>query len=217
MTDQQEQIQLDSLDIDRSAIVGHPAERGAVRPLQLGPGARIRSGSVIYSASTIGAGLNLGHHVVVREECEISDDVSIWSNTVVDYGCRIGRGVKIHSNCYIAQFTVLEDDVFIAPGVSIANDLYPGDQASAAVMRGPIIRAGAQIGAGTTILPYVEIGAGALVGAGSVVTRDVPPGMVVYGSPASVAKPVSDLRPISGRVPGTTTNGSTHQDEEIIT
>ena len=217
MTDQREQTQSDNSAIDRSAIVGHPAERGAVRPLQLGPGARIRSGSIIYSASTIGANLNLGHHVVVREECEIGEDVSIWSNTVVDYGCRIGRGVKIHSNCYIAQFTELEDDVFIAPGVSIANDLYPGDQASAAAMRGPIIREGAQIGAGVTLLPYVEIGAGALVGAGAVVTRDVPAGMVVYGSPAAGTKAVTDLRPIGGRVPDPVAHPSTHHDEEIGT
>ena len=71
------------------------------------------------------------------KDCQIGDDVSIWSNTVVDYGCRIGSRVKIHCNCYVAQYTELEDDVFLAPGVTIANDLYPGDERSAELMAGP--------------------------------------------------------------------------------
>ena len=68
--------------------------------------------------------------MIIREDCLIGDDVAIWSNTVVDYGCRIGDRVKIHSNCYVAQFTELEDDVFLAPGVTIANDLFPGNDDS---------------------------------------------------------------------------------------
>ncbi|MEM7338509.1 MAG: N-acetyltransferase [Actinomycetota bacterium] len=186
--------------VDPTAAVGYASSRGEQRPLVIGPGARIRSGSVIYEASVIGASLQTGHNVVIREECEIGDDLSVWTNSVIDYGCTIGDRVKIHSNCYVAQFTELGDDVFLAPGVSIANDLYPGDSTSAAVMRGPRILAGAQIGAGTTILPYVVIGAGALVGAGSVVTRDIPAGMVAVGSPAVPTKPVSDLIPITHRV-----------------
>ena len=112
--------------IDLNVTVGYPVERADVPPLVLGTGARIRSGSVVYDGSVIGDRLQTGHNVVIREECELGDDVSVWSNSVVDYGCRIGNGVKIHSNCYIAQFTVIEDGAFLAPGVSIANDLYPG-------------------------------------------------------------------------------------------
>ena len=91
----------------------------------------------------------------------IGDDVSIWSNTVVDYGCRIGDRVKIHSNCYIAQYTEIGDDAFLAPGVTIANDLYPGQAATRReLMSGPSIGAGAQIGVNVTVLPYVRIGDG---------------------------------------------------------
>ncbi len=198
----------DTIRVDPTAILSHPVERGADRRLRIGPDARIRSGSVLYRSSTIGVRLDLGHHVVIREECEIGDDVSIWSNSIVDYGCRIGDRVKIHSNCYVAQFTVLEEDVFLGPGVSIANDLYPGDQESAAVMAGPILRAGVQIGAGVTILPYVEIGQGSLIGSGSVVTRNIPAGMVAYGSPAVPTKAVADLDPISNRVPTQPMNGT---------
>ena len=129
----------------------------------------------------------------MREECTIGDRVSIWANSVIDYGCTLGDGVRIHTGCYIAQFTVIEAGAFLAPGVAITNDLYPGDDASASVMAGPVIEAGAQIGGGVTILPYVRIGAGALVGAGSVVTKDIPAGMVAFGNPAISRRTVDIL------------------------
>jgi acetyltransferase-like isoleucine patch superfamily enzyme len=187
-------------ETDQGVITGYPVARGDAGPLVLGADARLRSGTVLYDGTTIGCRLQTGHGVVVREGCEIGDDVSIWSNTVVDYGCRIGDRVKIHCNCYVAQYTELEDDVFLAPGVTIANDLYPGDERSAQVMAGPRIGAAAQIGVNVTILPYVRIGAGALIGAGSVVTRDIPAGVVAFGNPALVRRAVTDLPGIDTRV-----------------
>jgi acetyltransferase-like isoleucine patch superfamily enzyme len=185
---------------DSDGIIGYPVSRGDVDPLVLGPGARLRSGTVLYDGTTIGRGLQTGHGVVVREACQIGDDVSIWSNSVVDYGCRIGDRVKIHCNCYVAQFTELENDVFLAPGVTIANDLYPGDQRSAQLMAGPWIGAGAQIGVNVTILPFVRIGAGAMIGAGSVVTRDIPAAVVAFGNPAMPRREVAELPAIATRV-----------------
>lgn len=186
--------------LDENVRIGYPVERCEVPQLVMGDGARLRSGTIIYDGSVIGAALTTGHNVIVREQCTIGDNVSIWSNTVIDYGCVIGNDVKIHTNIYVAQFTVIEDGAFIAPGVSIANDLYPGSEESADLMRGPHIEAGAQIGVGATLLPYVRIGAGAIVGSGAVVTKDVPPGTVVVGSPARVTKAVADLAPIAERV-----------------
>jgi len=185
---------------DDGVIVGYPVSRPGAEPLELGPGARLRSGTVLYDGSRIGPGLETGHGVVIREGNEIGAGVSVWSNTVVDYGCRIGDRVKIHANCYIAQFTVLEDDVFLAPGVTIANDLYPGDERSAKLMTGPHLEAGAQVGVNVTILPFVRIGAGAIIGSGSVVTRDVPAGTVAYGNPAVARRKVADLPKIEARV-----------------
>jgi len=185
---------------DSGVEVNYKPDRGDYEPLVLGEGSRLRSNTVLYSGSTIGADFQSGHNVTVREGCELGDSVSVWSNTIIDYGCQIGSEVKIHSNCYVAQFTVIEDGAFLAPGVTIANDLYPGDEESAAIMAGPVIGAGAQIGAGTTILPYVRIGAGALIGSGSVVTRDIPAGMVAMGNPAVVTKRVEDLKPIAERL-----------------
>jgi acetyltransferase-like isoleucine patch superfamily enzyme len=101
----------------------------------------------------------------------------------------------------VAQYTDIGDDAFLAPGVTIANDLYPGNDESARRMAGPTIEADAQIGVNVTILPFVRIGRGSLVGAGSVVTRDIPPGCVAFGNPARVTGEVEALRDIASRVP----------------
>lgn len=184
---------------DDGVLLDYHCERKEVPPLRLGSNPRLRSGTILYEGSKIGANFQTGHNVIVREECTIGDNVSIWSNTVIDYGCVIGDDVKIHTNIYVAQFTVIEDGAFLAPGVAIANDLYPGDEDSAEVMAGPIIEAGAQIGVGVTLLPYVRIGAGSIIGSGSVVSRDIPPGVVAFGNPARVNRAVADLTPVSDR------------------
>jgi acetyltransferase-like isoleucine patch superfamily enzyme len=188
------------LHADPGVTIGYPGERMPSGAVDLGRDARLRSGTLIYLGSRIGDRFETGHHVLVREQCEIGDDVSVWSNTVIDYGCRLGDGVKIHANCYVAQFTEIEEGAFLAPGVTIANDLYPGDDQSREHMSGPFIGAHAQIGVNATLLPFVRIGEGCLVGAGAVVTRDLPPGTVAYGNPAVVHGRVDDLRGIGARV-----------------
>jgi acetyltransferase-like isoleucine patch superfamily enzyme len=199
--------------VDASAVLGYPRARtwGGESDLVIGRDARVRSGSAIYRGSRIGARFQTGHNVVVREECEIGDDVSVWSNTVIDYGCRIGDRVKIHSNCYVAQFTEIEEDAFLAPGVCIANDLYPGQAKSAHVMSGPWIGRGAQIGVNVTLLPFVRIGAGSLIGAGAVVVLDVPDGCVAFGNPAIVRGHVSELTAIEKRVEAVTDSASRYR------
>ena len=192
--------ELSLLGCDPGATIGYPSPRMNGQPIMIGPDARVRSGTVMYLGSVIGARFETGHNVVIREECVIGDDVSVWSNTVIDYRCRIGNGVKIHANCYVAQFTEIEEEAFLAPGVTIANDFYPGQSASARMISGPLIGARAQIGVNATILPFVRIGAGALIGAGAVVARDVPARCVAYGNPAKVHGDVADLKPIELRV-----------------
>lgn len=179
--------------VDEGVVLGYPTGRPiADRSLRIGPDAQIRSGTVIYHGTTIGRGLQTGHNVVIREENVIGDNVGIWSNSVIDYGCRIGSNVKIHTNVYVAQFTIIEDDAFLAPGVSVANDMRPLC-AECTRAGGPTIGRGARIGVNVTILPGVTIGEYALVGAGAVVTRDVSPHAVVYGNPARVVTTVNDL------------------------
>jgi acetyltransferase-like isoleucine patch superfamily enzyme len=161
----------------------HPGRPIDSTDLTLGPGALVRAFTVIYAGSRIGRDLETGHNVVIREENRIGDSLSIWNNSTIDYGCVIGDRVRIHCNVYVAQFTQIEDDVFLAPGVMIANDPHP---LCAVHLNGPTIKARARVGINATLLPGVVIGEDALVGAGAVVTKDVPPGAVVVGNPARV-------------------------------
>jgi len=178
-------------DIHPTAIVGErPGRPIRSQELVLGPDAIVRAYSVIYAGSTIGAHLETGHGVVIREENLIGDHLSIWNNSTIDYGCRIGSNVRIHCNVYVAQFTTIEDEAFLAPGVMIANDRHP---ICRACMKGPTIRRGARIGINATLLPEVVIGEGALVGAGAVVVHDVAPDAVVVGNPARVIGQASEL------------------------
>ena len=184
--------------VDDSALLGYPTGRRIqVKKTVIGARARIRSNTVIYTNVRIGNDLETGHNVIVREENEIGDHFNIWNNSTVDYGCRIGHRVKIHNNVYIAQFTVIEDDVFLAPGVIVANDPHP---ICTLCMKGPTIKRGARIGVNVTLLPAVVIGENVLVGAGAVVTKDVPPRAVVYGNPARVMGAVDDLECAYGKV-----------------
>jgi acetyltransferase-like isoleucine patch superfamily enzyme len=199
------------LDADPGVILGYKSSRPVSEPLRIGPDARLRSGTVVYLGSRIGARFETGHNVVIREECQIGDDVCVWSGSVIDYGCLVANSVKVHCNCYIAQYTEIGSDAFLAPGVTIANDLYPGDAGSAEVMAGPWIGAGARIGVNVTILPFVRIGVGALVGAGSTVTRDVPAGCLTYGNPAVVRGRVDQLVGIGERVEAVTGSASRYR------
>ncbi len=185
--------------LDHGVKLGYATDRsiGSVA-LVIGENTRVRSGTIIYAGSRIGDNLETGHNVVIREENIIGNNFTIWSNSVIDYGCKVGNDVKVHANCYIAQFTVLEDEVFLAPGTMIANDIHPGCEFSKDCMRGPVIKKGAQLGINCTILPFVIIGERAVVGAGSVVTKDIPPESVAYGNPARVVGSIYDLKCVTG-------------------
>ena len=189
----------DGCIIDTTVLLGYPTGRRIEsQELTIGDNARIRSGTVVYAGSRIGSDFETGHNVVIREENEIGDHVSIWSSTILGYGCRLGNRVKLHCNITVGEFSVIEDDVFISANSVLPNDLHPGCDFSAQCMRGPRICRGAQIGVNATILPFVTIGERALVGAGSVVTRDVPPGVVILGSPARVVKSIADIKCFTG-------------------
>lgn len=178
-------------DVHPTAMLGEvPGRSIASLALRVGSHAVVRAHSVIYAGSQIGSHLETGHGVVIREENRLGDHLSIWNSSTIDYGCTIGNRVRIHCNVYVAQFTIIEDDVFLAPGVMIANDRHP---ICKDCMKGPTIKRGARVGINATLLPEIVVGEEALIGAGAVVTKDVPAGLVVVGNPARVIGRAKDL------------------------
>lgn len=177
------------------ALVGVPA-RGAkvgARRTRIGAAAVIRSHTIIYAGNVIGKGFQTGHGTLIRENNTIGDDVSIGSSTVIEHHVLIGDSVRIHSQAFIPEFSVLEAGCWIGPRVVITNAKYPRSPKVKEHLKGATVCRGAKIGANSTLLPGVRIGENALVGAGSVVTRDVPPGAVVAGNPARIIKQISQL------------------------
>lgn len=176
-------------------VIGEPP-RGRMAgelPTLIGPDAVIRSHTVIYAGNVIGARFQAGHGALIREGNRIGDDVSIGSHAVIEHHVGIGNRVRIHSNAFIPEFSILEEDAWVGPGVIFTNAPYPQSPAAKAHLKGPHLRPGAKIGAGAVLLPGVTIGRGALVGAGAVVTGDVPDGAVVVGNPARVIKQVTEI------------------------
>ena len=181
----------DNYYADPNVVIGYLPKRKIDDLITtIGDGFYLRTGTIIYAGSHIGKYLQTGHNVIIREQNKIGDNLNIWSNSVIDYGCIIGNSVRIHNNAYIAQYTIIEDDVFLGPGVMTANDPHP---ICTLCMKGPTIKKGARIGVNATIMSHITIGEYALVGAGSTVINDVPPKTVVVGSPARIIKQVDEL------------------------
>jgi acetyltransferase-like isoleucine patch superfamily enzyme len=161
-------------------------ERYSFPGVKIGNNAVIRSNSTIYCDVNIGDNLRTGHNVMVREMTSVGDSVLIGTNTVIDGYTIIGNNVSIQGNVYMPTNTVVEDNVFLGPCSVLTNDKYPIRVKHE--LQGPIIRKGASIGANSTILPGVEIGEGAMVGAGALVTRDVSPWKLAIGAPVRIVE-----------------------------
>jgi acetyltransferase-like isoleucine patch superfamily enzyme len=182
-------------EIGEFCIIGLPPKGKAPGELEtrIGANAVIRSHTVIYAGNVIGEGFNSGHSVLVREGNQIGDHVSIGSHTVIEHHLEIQDEVRVHSQAFVPEFTVLEKGCWIGPNVVFTNAYHPLCKKVKDCLKGATVKSGAKIGANTTVLPDVTIGEMALVGAGSVVVRDVPANSVAAGVPAKVIKNVGDL------------------------
>jgi len=169
------------------------SKREPLPPTEIGDGTIVSTGAVVFAGSRIGARVVLGDQSCVRERVQVGDDVVLGRGSLIENDTTVGARTKIQAEAYITAYSLLEDDVFIAPCVVTTNDNFMGrterrhDQ-----IKGPTIRHGARIGGGAIICPAVEIGEEAFVGAGAVVTKDVPARMLVVGNPARVIRAVNE-------------------------
>lgn len=160
----------------------------------IGDNAIIRSHTVIYAGNRIGNNFQTGNKANIRELNKIGDDVSIGTLSVIEHHVEIGHGVRIHTQAFIPEYCVLEEGCWIGPNVVLTNAKYPKSPNAKAELAGVHVMKGAKIGANATVLPGITIGENALVGAGSVVTKDVNDGVVVAGNPAGVVKNIENIK-----------------------
>jgi acetyltransferase-like isoleucine patch superfamily enzyme len=169
------------------------AERDELPPLELGEGTIVSAGAIVFAGTRVGARVILGDQSCVRERCELGDDVVVGRGSLVENDTTIGARTKIQAHAYVTAYSTLEEDVFIAPCVVTTNDNFMGrTEQRHALRKGPTIRRAARVGGGAVLLPGIEVGEEAFVGAGAVVLRDVPPRAVVVGNPARQIKDVPE-------------------------
>lgn len=154
---------------------------------EIGEGTIVRTGAIIEEECRIGKNCRIGYHAVLRKGTVIGDNSVFGTLSVSEGFNKIGNHVTIHSQCHITQTVEIEDWVFIAPFFCGANTkkIVHGRRYEL-VKEGYRIKAGARIAIGVLVMPGVTIGRETLIGAGSLVTRDIPDFAIAYGSPAKV-------------------------------
>lgn len=180
--------------IDENVILGYEYKKGSKPPI-IGKKPLIRANTIIYNDVVIGDNLQTGHNVLIREKTRIGNNVLIGTNTVIEGYSKIGNNVRIQSNVYIPKNSYIGNDVFIGPCACFTNDKYP--LRVKYKLKGPKIQRGVTIGANSTFLSNIEIGEGAMVAAGAVVTRDVPPWSLAIGAPAKIKPLPRKLRTLN--------------------
>jgi acetyltransferase-like isoleucine patch superfamily enzyme len=158
----------------RPRLSRHSTARGDVGALELGARASVGSGAVVFAGASIGVDAILGDQSFVRERTSIGERSVIGRGSVVDNDVRVGARVRVQTSVYLTAFTIVEDDVFVGPGVMTTNDDTMGRHGLETPLRGAILRRACR------------------VAAGAVVTRDVPPRAVVMGVPARILREVPE-------------------------
>ena len=149
--------------------------------------------AVISEKAKIGGGTKIWAYAQIRENAVIGKNCVIGNGVYIDRGVKIGDKVNIHNKALLYRNLVVEDEVFIGPAVCFTNDARPrANRIRNLSKKGWVVKKGASIGANSTVLPEVQIGRYAMVGAGSVVTKDVPDHGLVYGVPAKLMGSVAE-------------------------
>lgn len=185
----------DFVQIGELTVLGKPTSSNkkmarkpgkALDPLVIDDHVIIGCNSVLYRGVKLSSGVFVGDLASIREKVVVGEDSIIGRNAIIETNTKIGKRVTIQTGCYITADMVIEDEVFIGPCCSSSNDKYMG--MGNYKHQGPIIKRGAKIGNNATLLPAVTIGENAIVGAGSVITKDVPPNKTVIGNPGKIIK-----------------------------
>ena len=183
-----------------NCVIGKPATLSARSTAPGGDpgGASLGDGVAIGAGAVVLAGAQIAHACVVADQAHVRERVEIGPETVVGRGAsiendvRIGARVKLQTAAYITAWSVVEDDVFVAPGVLLTNDPTAGRRGVSLELRGAYLRRACRVGGGAVLLPGIEVGEEAFVAAGAVVTKDVPPQALVMGVPARVVREVGE-------------------------
>jgi acetyltransferase-like isoleucine patch superfamily enzyme len=169
------------------------AKRDPLPPTTIGAGTVISTGAIVFAGSSIGADCIVGDQSCIRERVTMADDCILGRGSLIENDTTVGAGTRIQAEAYITAYSTLEEDVFIAPCVVTTNDNFMGrTEKRKTLMKGPTIRRGARVGGGAILCPGIEVGEEAFVGAGAVVTKDVPARKLVVGSPARVLRAVNE-------------------------
>lgn len=181
-------------------VVGKPialgpqssAPRDRPPPAEVGEGATICAGAVLVAGARVGPRAVVGDQANVRERAQIGEGTVVGRGSAVDNDVVVGDRVRIQTGCYITAYSTIEDDVFVAPGVTLTNDHTMARHGRERPIKGATLRRACRVGGGAVLLPAVEVGEEAFVAAAAVVTRDVPARAVVMGVPARVVREVGD-------------------------
>jgi acetyltransferase-like isoleucine patch superfamily enzyme len=179
-----------NITVEEFCIIGCPFKGYKSEPTIIGDNAIIRSGSVIYAGNKIGKNFQTGNKVNIRELNNIGNDVSIGTLTVIEHHVLIEDGVRIHSQVFVPEYSKLMAESWIGPNVVLTNAKYPRSPNVKEELLGPHIGVNAKVGANSTILPGIVIGDNSLVGAGSLVSKNVDSDTVVAGHPAKFIRKI---------------------------
>ena len=178
---------------DRTEFLNKKRDISNIKPrIIIGNNVLIRTNVTIYVDTVIHDNCWINHNAIIRENVIILDDSSIGSNTICENSVSIGKRCLIQNNTMISAESIIESFVFIGPGVTFTNNSPIGHLRDVKpIIRAPKLHLGCAIGGGATICPGVEIGEESIIAAGSVVTENVPPQIIISGNPAQKTKNVS--------------------------
>ena len=184
----------DNCRIDDGAVLGkQPIRSSAIAipqgenlpPLKIGNDTLVGTGATLYRGGRIGAGALIADYASVREESTVGDTTVVGRGTVIENRVRVGNRCKVETGVFIAAFSQIDDDCFIAPEVTATNDNFMGrTEERKKHFKGITIRRGGRVGTNATLLPGLTVESDGVAAAGALVTRDIPARKIVAGVPA---------------------------------